>query len=226
MLTKRTDVVKFALCAALCGMLAISIGVRAQDQTPPPEHKQQDRAKNHTGETQQRSHAAQGQAREHQEHPEAQPRNRSAEHPSAEPRSAERRSAEHPSQERQNRPAEAQPRNSGARPENRGAQAAQGGGHRPAPNAHYEFRHQDVPRLRQHFQGQLAHVNRNNRPHLAAGAYLQGSWQTYIVPVPIEEFTYLPPVPEGYQMAFYDGYIIVYDPYSGLVLNVIDLFAY
>jgi hypothetical protein len=46
------------------------------------------------------------------------------------------------------------------------------------------------------------------------------------VPVPSEEFAYLPPVPEGYEMAFYNGYIIVYDPYSGLVLDVIDLFAY
>jgi len=83
-----------------------------------------------------------------------------------------------------------------------------------------------VPRLKQHFQSQLAHVDRNNRPHIVAGGSLQGNWRTYIVPVPTEVITYLPPVPEGYQLGFYDGYIIVYDPYSGLVLDVIDLFAY
>jgi len=216
---KRTEAVKFALCAVLCGMPAASIVARAQDQTPPPEHKQQDREKNQTGqeekkpnrpaETRPGSHAAQPQA---QQHPtEAQPRNRTA---------------EHQPQARQNRPAEERPTNSSAQRQNRGAQVAQGGGHRAAPNAHYQFRQQDAPKLRQHFQSQLAHVNRNNRPHLIVGGSLPSGWQTYIVPVPTEEFAYLPPVPEGYQMAFYNGYIIVYDPYLGLVLNVIDLFAY
>jgi hypothetical protein len=215
--TKRTEVVTFALCAALCGIPAVSVAGLAQDQTPPPEHKQQDREKNRTGqderkgtrpgEAQPRSHAAQAR----QDHPaEAQPQNRSA---------------EHSAQERQSRSAEERQRNSGAQAQNR-EQAAHGGTHKPAPNAHYQFRRQDAPKLRQHFQSQLARVDRNHRPHLVAGAYLSGGWQTYIVPVPVEEFAYLPPVPEGYQMAFYNGYIIVYDPYSGLVLDVIDLFAY
>jgi hypothetical protein len=215
--TKRTEIVKFALCAALCGMPAIS--ARAQDQTPPPEHKQQDREKKATGqdekrqnrpaETRSTSHAERGQA---QDHPaEAQPRNRTA---------------EHQPQERQNRSAEQRPANSSGQRQNHQAQVAQGGGHRPAPNAHYQISRQAAPKLRQHFQNQLGHVNRNNRPHVVAGGSLPSGWQTYIVPVPVEEFTYLPPVPEGYQMAFYDGYIIVYDPYSGLVLDVIDLLAY
>lgn len=129
------------------------------------------------------------------------------------------------SQQRQNHSAEERPR-TGPRTESRKTEAAQGGGHRPAPNAHYQFRRQDAPRLRQHFQSQLAHVDRRNRPHVVAGAYLQGGWQTYIVPVPTEVITYLPPVPEGYQLAFYNGYIIVYDPLSGLVLDVIDLLEY
>lgn len=219
MLTKRTEIVKFALCAALCGMPAVCIAARAQDQTPPPEHKQQDREKKATGqdekrqnrpaETRSTSHASQGQAQDHPR--EAQSRNRAA---------------EPPPQERQNRPAEQRPANNGGQRQNHGAQVAQGGGHRAAPNAHYQFRQQDAPRLRQHFQSQLAHVNRNSRPHLVRGESLPSGWQTYIVPVPTEEFAYLPPVPEGYQMAFYDGYIIVYDPYSGFVLDVIDLFAY
>jgi hypothetical protein len=213
--TKRTEIVRFALCAALCGIPAISTAGRAQDQTPPTEHKQQGREKNRTGRDEQRetrpaeahprSHAAQGR----QDHPsEAQPQNRSA---------------EHSAQERQSRSAEDRQRKGGA--QNR-EQAAHSGTHKPAPNAHYQFPRQDAPRLRQHFQSQLARVDRSHRPHVVAGAYLSGGWQTYIVPVPVAEFTYLPPVPEGYQMAFYNGYIIVYDPYSGLVLDVIDLFAY
>jgi hypothetical protein len=217
MRTKRTEIVTLALCAALCGIPAASIVGRAQDQPPPAEHKQQDREKNRTdqderketrsGETKPRSHATQGR----QDHPtEAQPRDRSAE-----------RSA----QERQSRSTEERPRNSGAQGQKR-EQAAQGGTHRPAPNAHYQFRRQDAPKLHQHFESQLARVDRNHRPHVVAGGSLPGSWQTYIVPVPTEVISYLPPVPEGYQLGFYYGYIIVYDPYSGLVLDVIDLFTY
>lgn len=228
---KKTKLLRLALSAALCAVPAISIAARAQDQTPPPEHKQEDRAKKQTGQEEGKqkrpaetkttnhaattnqapttNHAAQSQTPARPEHPaETQPRNGNT---------------GRQAQERQNRPAEQQPRSEGAPAQNRGAQVAQGGGHRAAPNAHYQFRQQDTPRLRQHFQSQLAHVDRHNRPHVAAGGYLSGNWQTYIVPVPVDVVTYLPPPPEGYQLAFYDGYIIVYDPSTGLILDVIDL---
>jgi hypothetical protein len=218
--TTITSIVKFALSAGLCGIPALSVVASAQDQSPPPEHRQQDREKkntgqheekqqNHPAETRSSSHSAQSQERDRPA--EAQPRNRTA---------------EQQSQERHSRPAEQRPANNGAQAQNHPARAAQGGGHRPAPNAHYQISRQQAPKLRQHFQSQLAHVNRNNRPHVVVGGSLPSGWQTYIVPVPVEEFSYLPPVPEGYQMAFYNGYIIVYDPYSGLVLDVIDLYEY
>ena len=241
MFKKKTTIVKLALSAVLCGIPAVSMVGRAQDQTPPPEHKQQDREKknagqpeekkqNHPAETRSTNHSAQGQA---QGRPaEAQPRNRTAEQQSEErqnrPAEAQPRkgAAQKQPQQRENRSAEERPANNGAQRQNQPARAAQSGGHRPAPNAHYQISRQQAPKLRQHFQGQLAHVNRNNRPHVVVGGSLPSGWQTYIVPVPVEEFSYLPPVPEGYQMAFYNGYIIVYDPYSGLVLDVIDLFQY
>jgi hypothetical protein len=221
--TQRTEVVGFALCAALCGIPAICIAGPAQDQAPAAEHKQQDRDKDRNaqderketrpGEARPRKHAAPSR----QDHAaEAQPRNRSAE-PSAQERqsrSSAQQQQSHSTGEREHHGAQAQHRE----------QTAQGGTHRPAPNAHYQFRRQDTPRLRQHFQSQLARVDRSHRPHVVAGGSLSGSWQTYIVPVPVEEVTYLPPVPEGYQLGFYYGYIVVYDPYSGLVLDVIDLY--
>ncbi len=100
--------------------------------------------------------------------------------------------------------------------------AAQGRTARPA-NAHYQFRSQDRPKLRQHFQAQLAHVNRANRPHIAAGVQLEPSYQTYIVPVPQEVIVDLAPPPPGYVFGFYDGYVIVYDPATFFVIDVIDL---
>jgi hypothetical protein len=43
--TQRTEIVGFALCAALCGIPAICIAGPAQDQAPAAEHKQKDRDK-------------------------------------------------------------------------------------------------------------------------------------------------------------------------------------
>jgi hypothetical protein len=211
---KRTEIVRFVLCAALCGIPVICVTGHAQDQTPPQEHKQQDREKNRTAQDERRENRT-GEAKEHSHNAQGRQDHRTEAQP-------QNRSAEHAAQERQSRSAEERQRNSGAQPQHR-EQAAHGGGHRPAPNAYYQFRREDAPKLRQHFQSQLAHVDRSHRPHVVAGGSLPSGWQTYIVPVPVEEFTYLPPVPEGYQMAFYNGYLIVYEPYSGLVLDVIDL---
>jgi hypothetical protein len=38
--------------------------------------------------------------------------------------------------------------------------------------------------------------------------------------------TYLPPVPLGYEVGYYDGYCLVYDPNSLLVASVFDLYQY
>jgi hypothetical protein len=208
---KRTTVLRLVVAAITCAVPGTCIFAYAQEPTPPPENRQADRDKKHasqdeekarrSAETKPGSHAAQPQPQERRDRPAG--------------------SAERQAQERQNHPAAERPRTEGAPAPNRGAQPAHAA--RPAPNAHYQFRQQDKPRLRQHFQSQLAHVDRHNRPHVVVGAYLPSGWQTYIVPVPVEVVTYLPPPPEGYELAFYNGYIIVYDPLSGLILSVTDL---
>ena len=43
-------------------------------------------------------------------------------------------------------------------------------------------------------------------------------------PVPADVVAYLPPAPEGYVFGFVDGYCVVYDPNTFLVIDVIDLF--
>lgn len=121
-----------------------------------------------------------------------------------------------------------------ARPErpaaNAGKQAPQERTQQPATqqhaakqNAHYQFRSQDRSKLRQHFQSQLAQVNRANRPRITAGVTLEPSYQTYIVPVPQEVIVALAPPPPGYVFGYYDGYVFVYDPSTFFVIEVIDL---
>jgi hypothetical protein len=41
--------------------------------------------------------------------------------------------------------------------------------------------------------------------------------------VPPDVYGYLPPPPPGYQMGYYDGYVVVYDPVTYFITNLIDL---
>ncbi len=94
---------------------------------------------------------------------------------------------------------------------------------RKSANAHYHFRAEDRSKLRPHFQAQLAHVDRAHRPHVAAGVTLQPTYQTVIEPVPQDVIVYLAPPPPGYEFGFLDGYVLVYDPSTFFVIDVIDL---
>jgi hypothetical protein len=48
--------------------------------------------------------------------------------------------------------------------------------------------------------------------------------RTEIQPVPVDVVSYLPPVPEGYMVGFVDGYCVVYNPNTFIVIDVLDLF--
>jgi len=41
--------------------------------------------------------------------------------------------------------------------------------------------------------------------------------------LPPNIYGYLPPPPPGYSMGYFDGYVVVYDPVSYFIANVIDL---
>jgi hypothetical protein len=44
--------------------------------------------------------------------------------------------------------------------------------------------------------------------------------------IPQDLMAYLPPVPPGYAIGYYDGYCLVYDPYSLMIVGMIDLYEY
>jgi hypothetical protein len=62
-----------------------------------------------------------------------------------------------------------------------------------------------------------------NRPRFVVGGFFPWMYVNYITPVPPQVYGYLPPPPPGYQMGYYDGYVVVYDPISYFIANVIDL---
>lgn len=119
-----------------------------------------------------------------------------------------------------------------------------GGGHRPAskprppvrppqrpsnwgrPPAHrpsYNFRPTDRDYLRRYYQRRFGYINRARRPVFSIGGYFPYGDIGYLSPLPANIYGYLPPPPPGYQMGYFDGYVVVYDPLTYFIANVVDL---
>ncbi len=95
------------------------------------------------------------------------------------------------------------------------------------PRPHYSFGDGGNGfRLRRYFNGDMAHINRNRRPHFLVGGYFPRQYVTSLQPIPPDIYGYLPPVPPGYSMGYYDGYTVVYDPATFVIASVLDLFRY
>jgi hypothetical protein len=69
----------------------------------------------------------------------------------------------------------------------------------------------------------MGEINRANRPVFNVGGYYPYADIEYLQPVSQDVYGDLPPPPPGYQMAYYDGYVIVYDPITYFIAAVIDL---
>ena len=93
----------------------------------------------------------------------------------------------------------------------------------PRPN--YQFRAQDRSRLLSQYRRSLAGINRARRPRFVRGGYFAGSLLRYFTPAPPALYRYLPPVPPGYALGYYQGYVVVYDPATFFILNFVDLLS-
>jgi hypothetical protein len=69
----------------------------------------------------------------------------------------------------------------------------------------------------------MGEIDRANRPRIVVGGYYPYEYIDYLQPVPPDVYGYVPPPPPGYQMGYYDDYVMVYDPVTYFVLSVIDL---
>jgi hypothetical protein len=95
-------------------------------------------------------------------------------------------------------------------------------------NGHYKhqqqryFRDQDSSYLVRYYDGP-----RNLPPGLRKKYYRNGTlppgWQSRFRPLPPAALVQLPPVPYGYERGYYDGYAVVVDPRTRVIVDVVDI---
>ena len=69
----------------------------------------------------------------------------------------------------------------------------------------------------------LGYINMARRPVFSIGGYFPYGDIGYMTPLPMALYGQVPPPPPGYQMGYYDGYVVVYDPLTYFIANLIDL---
>jgi hypothetical protein len=77
--------------------------------------------------------------------------------------------------------------------------------------------------MRRYYARNFGYINRGRRPIFTIGGFIPFGDRGYFRPVPPGLYGYLPPPPPGYVMGYFDGYVVIYDPVSYSVLNVMDL---
>ncbi len=87
----------------------------------------------------------------------------------------------------------------------------------------YQWRPGDWDYLHRYYYRNLGYINRSRRPVWIVGGFIPWTDFGYLTPLPPNLYGYLPPPPPGYQVAYYQGYVVVYDPRTGFIVNVVDL---
>jgi len=77
--------------------------------------------------------------------------------------------------------------------------------------------------MHRYYYRNLGYINRAHRPVWAIGGFLPYSYIPYLTPLPPHLYGYLPPPPPGYMMGYFQGYVVVYDPRTGFIVNIVDL---
>jgi hypothetical protein len=96
-------------------------------------------------------------------------------------------------------------------------------GRPPQNRPSYHFRPTDNAYLRRYYRNRLISINRARRPIFTIGGFFPFGDIQYLSALPPDVYGYLPPPPPGYQMGYFDGYVVVYDPLTYFIANVIDL---
>jgi hypothetical protein len=96
-------------------------------------------------------------------------------------------------------------------------------GRPPVSRPNYGWRPNDRSWLHRYYSRNLLSITLGSRPVFAIGGFFPYAYIPYITPAPPQVYSYLPPPPPGYQIGYYQGYVVVYDPVTYYIANVIDL---
>src|ERR1700722_19031755 len=98
-----------------------------------------------------------------------------------------------------------------------------GPGRPGGPPPPYAWRPGDRDRMRRYYGRNFGYINRGRRPIFTICGFIPFRDRVYFRSVPPCLYRSLPPAPPGYVMGYFDGYVVIYDPVSYSVLNVMDL---
>ena len=100
-----------------------------------------------------------------------------------------------------------------------------GSGYRPqgVPPPRYYFRDDDNRWLRNYYRDDMRRVDRSRRLSLVVGMPMTSGYHRYMRPFSSDIYLQVQQPPPGYEIGYYDGYSVVYDPATGTVLSFIDL---
>lgn len=98
--------------------------------------------------------------------------------------------------------------------------------HQPHSGAlpHYGWGYGNGWRLRHFFIGVRPPIVPVHRHHFYVGGFLPFIYLPEMQPIPYELMGYLPPVPDGYEIGYFDGYGIVYHAQTLQIIGLIDLY--
>jgi hypothetical protein len=96
-------------------------------------------------------------------------------------------------------------------------------GRPPQSRPPYQWRPSDRDYLHRYYYRNLGYISRTGRPIWTVGGFIPYGYIPYLTPLPPHLYGYLPPPPPGYAMGYFQGYVVVYDPRTGFIVNVIDL---
>jgi Ni/Co efflux regulator RcnB len=93
--------------------------------------------------------------------------------------------------------------------------------HHAAPA--YHFQEQDRAHLQSHYRSEHIQVDTAHRWAWHRGENFPVGWHDHIRPLPQVDISLLPPPPPGYVFGYYDGWAVVYDPSTGVILDAVDV---
>jgi hypothetical protein len=220
--------------------LATSIAVAQNEpQQRPDGHQageQQRQGQPNAGQTGQQPQNRQPQQQQYhqQQQPQQQNRQPQPNHQQQQPQQQLNRQPQ-PNHQQQQPQQYRQPQQSGAQQQNRQQQSNRGQqqyrpenrpqrwGRPPANRPTYNFRSNGRDSLRRYYASRFGAIDRARRPIFRIGGYLPYEDLGFFSPVPPGVWGSLPPIPYGYEAAYWDGYVVIYDPNTGYILYVTDL---